>query len=86
MVEVCTYNTALKNRLTEYAGKYPSECRFIDDDGNGYLTLEVSKGGFGFKLTAPYTEERQKAASDLVKKNGNRSAAKHSFCGKPISR
>ncbi|QUO36162.1 hypothetical protein KFE16_06525 [Clostridiaceae bacterium Marseille-Q4149] len=58
----------------------------IDDDGNGCLTLEVSKGGFGFKLTAPYTEERQKAASDLVKKNGNRSAAKHSFCGKPISR
>ena len=24
MVEVCTYSTALKNRLTEYAGKYPS--------------------------------------------------------------
>ena len=30
MIEVCTYNTALKNRLTEYAGKYPSECRLID--------------------------------------------------------
>ena len=27
MVEVCTYNTALKNRLTEYAGKYPSAWR-----------------------------------------------------------
>ena len=27
IVEVCTYNTDLKNRLTEYAGKYPSECR-----------------------------------------------------------
>lgn len=26
MIEVCTYNTALKNRLTEYAGKYPSDC------------------------------------------------------------
>ena len=35
IVEVCTYNTALKNRLTEYAVKYPSECRLIDDDGNG---------------------------------------------------
>ena len=72
MVEVCTYNTALKNRLTEYAGKYPSECRLIDDDGNGCLTFEVSKGRFGFKLTAPYTEERRKAASDLAKKNTER--------------
>ena len=72
MVEVCTYNTALKNRLTEYAGKYPSECRLIDDDGNGCLTFEVSKGRFGFKLTAPYTEERRKAASDLAKKNAER--------------
>ena len=42
MIEVCTYNTALKNRLTEFAGKYPSECRLIDDDGNGCLTFEVS--------------------------------------------
>ena len=72
IVEVCTYNTALKNRLTEYARKYPSECRMIDDDGNGCLTFGVSKGRFGFKLTAPYTEERRKAASDLAKKNTER--------------
>ena len=69
MVEVCTYSTALKNRLTEYAGKYPSECRLIDDDGNGCLAFEVSKGRFGFKLTAPYDEKRRKAASELAKKN-----------------
>ena len=67
MIEVCTYNTALKNRLTEFAGKYPSECRLIDDDGNGCLTFEVSKGRFGFKLTPPYSEERRKAASELAK-------------------
>ena len=67
MIEVCTYNTALKNRLTEYAGKYPSECRLIDADGNGCLTFEVSKGRFGFKLTAPYDEQRRKAASELAK-------------------
>jgi len=47
IVEVCTYNTALKNRVTEYAGKYPSECRLIDDDGNGCLTFEVNKGRLG---------------------------------------
>ena len=72
IVEVCTYNTALKNRLTEYAGKYPSECRLIDDDGNGCLTFEVNKERSGFKLTAPYSEERRKAASELAKKNTKR--------------
>ena len=72
IVEVCTYNTALKNRLTEYAGKYPSECRLIDDDENGCLTFEVNKWRFGFKLTAPYSEERRKAASELAKKNTKR--------------
>ncbi len=72
MIKVCTYNTALKNRLTEFAGKYPSECRLIDDDGNGCLTFEVSKGRFGFKLTAPYDENRRKAASELAKKNTKR--------------
>ena len=72
MIEVCTYNTALKNRLTEFAGKYPSECRLIDDDGNGCLAFEVSKGRFAFKLTAPYDESRRKAASELAKKNTER--------------
>ena len=69
MIEVCTYNTALKNRLSEYAGKYPSECRLIDDDENGCLTFEIKKGRFGFKLTAPYSEQRRKSSSDLAKKN-----------------
>lgn len=69
MIEVCTYNTALKNRLTEYAGKYPSECRLIDDDESGCLTFEIKKGRFGFKLTAPYSKERRKAASALAKKH-----------------
>lgn len=69
MVEICTYNTALKNRLTEYIGNYPSEGKLTDDDGNGCLTFEIKKGRFGFKLTAPYSEERKKAASDLAKKN-----------------
>ena len=72
LIEVCTYNTDLKKRLAAFAGKYPSECRLIDDDGNGCLTFEVSKGRFGFKLTAPYDEKRRKAASDLAKKNTER--------------
>ena len=72
MIEVCTYNTALKKKLTEYAVKYPSECRLIDDDRNGCLTFEGSKGRFSFKLTAPYDENRRKAAGELAKKNTER--------------
>ncbi len=63
------YNTSLKNRLNEYAGKYPSECRLVDDDENGCLTFEIRKGRFSFKLNAPYSAERRKAASELAKKN-----------------
>ena len=69
IVEVCTYNTDLKKRLAAFAWKYPSECRQLDDDGNGCVTYEVRKGRLSFRLTAPYTEERKKAASEAAKKN-----------------
>lgn len=69
IIEVCTCNTALKNRLTVYAAKYPSECKQMDDDENGCLTFEIKKGRFGFKLTAPYSGERRRAASNLAKQN-----------------
>ena len=69
MLEVCTYNTVLKNRLTKYATQYPSECKLIDDDELGCMTFEIRKGQFGFKLTAPYSEERRQAASKAAKTN-----------------
>ena len=69
IIEVCTYNTSLKNRVSEYAGKYPAECRLVEDDENGCLTLEIRKGRLSFKLNAPYSTERRKAASELAKKN-----------------
>ncbi len=72
MIEVCTYNIALKNGLTEHVGNYPYECRVIDDDGNSCLTFEVSKWRLSFKLTVPYDEKRRKAASELAKENTRR--------------
>lgn len=69
MVEICTYNTALKNRIAEFLANYPKEGRLIDDDELGCKTFEIRKGRFGFKLTAPYSEERRKAASELAKKH-----------------
>ena len=49
IIEVSTYNTSLKNRLSEYSAKYPAECRLVDDDENGCLTFEIRKGRFSFK-------------------------------------
>lgn len=72
MIEVCTYNTDLKNRLTKFAAEYPDECKMLDDDELGCLTFEIRKGRFGFKLTAPYSEERRKAARGLAKKENLR--------------
>ena len=72
LIEVCTYNTDLKNRLTKFAAEYPDECKLLDDDEMGSLTFEVRKGRFGFKLTAPYNEERRKVAGELAKKENLR--------------
>ena len=69
LIEACTYNTDLKKRLAAFAEKYPFERRPLDDDGNGCVTYEVRKGRLSFRLTAPYTEERKKAASEAAKKN-----------------
>lgn len=72
IIEVQTHNTDMKNRLTAYVAKYPKLCRQTDDDEQGGLTFEIQKGRFGFKLTAPYSEERRKAAGELAKKENLR--------------
>lgn len=70
MIEVQTHNTDLKKRLIVFAKEYPQCCRQIDDDEQGGLTFEVEKGRLSFRLTAPYSEERRRAASEWAKKNG----------------
>ena len=70
LIEVQTHNTDLKNRLTSYAAKYPDQCQQTDDDEQGGLTFEIEKGRLSFRLTAPYSEERRRGASEWAKKNG----------------
>ena len=69
LIEVQTHNTDLKKRLTSFAAKYPQCCRQTDDDEQGGLTFEIEKGRLSFRLTAPYSEERRKAASYAAKQN-----------------
>ena len=63
-VEIQTHNTALKKRLTQYAAAYPDE--------QGGLTFEIDRRRFAVRLTAPYSDERRHAASELAKGNTNR--------------
>ena len=72
LIEVQTHNTDLKKRLTAFSKKYPQCCRQIDDDEQGGLTFEIEKGRLSFRLTAPYSEERRRGASEWAKKNGVR--------------
>ena len=69
MIEVQTHNTDLKKRLAAFAAKYPQCCRQTDDDEQGGLTFEIEKGRLSFRLTAPYSEERRRAASEWANRN-----------------
>ena len=71
-VEIQTHNTALKKRLTQYAAVYPDLCRQTDDDEQSGLTFEIDRRRFAVRLTAPYSDERRKVASELAKGNTNR--------------
>ena len=61
-VVIRTHNAALKKRLLAYAEKHPELCRLTDDDELGYLSFEIDKDRFSIRLTAPYTEKRQRLA------------------------
>ena len=69
IIEVQTHNTDLKKRLAAFAAKYPQCCRQTDDDEQGGLTFEIEKGRLSFRLTAPYSEERRRAASEWANWN-----------------
>lgn len=65
-VNIRTYNTDLKNRLTAYAAKYPAHCRLTDDDECGCLTFEIDRRRFSVRLTVPYSEDRRSKAKETM--------------------
>ena len=68
IIHIRTHNTDLKKRLAAYAGQHPDQCRQTDaDPETGCMEFEIHKGRFSFRLTAPYSEERRKAASEAAK-------------------
>ncbi len=73
--EIYTHDTKLKKRLLAYAAQFPELCQQTDDDEQGGLTFEIEKGRLSFRLTAPYSADRRKAASDYAKENGMKGSA-----------
>ena len=68
--EVYTHNTDLKKRLLAYAQAYPQLCQLTEEDENGGLRFEIDKRRISIRLTAPYSDDRRKAASELAKRRG----------------
>lgn len=65
---VYTFNAALKRRLGDFAKKYPDLCRLKSEDRKvGYQSYVVDKARLSIRITAPYSEERRKAASERAK-------------------
>ena len=71
-VVIRTHNTALKKRLLAFAEKFPDLCRLTDDDELGYLSFEIDKKRFSYRLTAPYTEERRALARAKMNEINNK--------------
>ena len=70
-IHIRTHNTALKKRLLAYSRCYPAICQQTDaDPETGCMEFEIVKGRFSFRLTAPYSAERRRAASKAAKECG----------------
>lgn len=65
---VFTYNPGLKRRLADFSKKYPAACRLDGEDQEyGSQSYVIDKGRLSIRLTAPYSDERRKAASKRAK-------------------
>lgn len=72
-IQILTHNTNLKKRFAAYARKFPQHCRQIHHDPTtGCMHFEIDKGRLAFRLTAPYSAERKRIASEQGKRNGVR--------------
>ena len=68
LIHIRVHNTALKKWLAAYAKQHPDVCRQTDaDPETGSMGFDIEKDRFSFRLTAPYSEERRRAASEAAK-------------------
>lgn len=66
---IYTFNPALKRKLASYAKQYPNECKLTASTEYGSETYEINKARVSIRLTAPYSLERRRAASERAKRS-----------------
>lgn len=71
---VYTFNATLKRRLAAFAKKHPDLCHLESEDKKlGCQSYVVDKARLSIRLTAPYSEERRKAARIYARDHGFKS-------------
>ena len=65
---VCTYNTKLKKRLSEFAEECPKLCRLVTSDEDGYMEFEINKDNFTFRCMKPPSDEKREKAREQMHK------------------
>ena len=79
LIHIRTHNTDLKRRLAAYAKQYHGECCKTDTDPEtGCMEFDIAKGCFSFRLTAPYSEERQEAVRQYARDSNAADRLKYS--------
>ena len=71
-ITISTFNTGLKNRLTEFAKEYPELCKLIADDEFGCLTFEINKENFTFRVMKPTSDAKREKAREQMNKLRNK--------------
>ena len=68
---VFTFNSGLKRKFRDYAAKHPECCHLESENTElGSATFVIDKARLSIRLTAPYSEERRKEASNHAKLQG----------------
>ena len=65
---VCTYNTKLKKRLSEFAEECPELCKLVASDEDGYMEFEINKDNFTFRCMKPPSDEKREKAREQMHK------------------
>ena len=66
---IYTFNTDLKKRLAAFAKRFPQLARLDRVFPEGAVEYVIDKDRLSIRFTAPYSEERRKAASEYARQH-----------------
>ena len=66
--DIQVYDSKLKRKLSEFAGKYPDLCRITREDADGCIFCIIDKSRVSVRLIPPYSDEWKNAARENARK------------------